>query len=74
MKCCNYLLAVNMVAVACRDCGVCVWLEKWKDVGMAIYKSIVVSFLPCLVVFLGFHPYIFFHFLQMFFGDFVLLE
>ena len=27
-----------------------------KDVGTAIRKSIVVSFLPCLVTFLGFYP------------------
>ena len=31
-----------------------------KDTGMTIYKSIVVSFLPCLVAFLAFHPYMFF--------------
>ena len=28
-----------------------------KDIGMTIRKSIVVLFLPCLVAFLGFHPY-----------------
>ena len=28
-----------------------------KDVRTAIRKSIVVSFLPCLIAFLGFHPY-----------------
>ena len=33
-----------------------------KDVGTAIRKSIVVSFLPCLVAFLGFHPYMVPHF------------
>ena len=33
-----------------------------KDVGMAICKSIVVVFLPCLVAFLGFHPYMLLHF------------
>ena len=32
-----------------------VWLAI--DVGTAIRKSIVVLFLPCLVAFLGFHPY-----------------
>ena len=38
-----------------------------KDVGTAIRKSIVVSFLPCLVAFLGFHPYMVPHFFKMFF-------
>ena len=33
-----------------------------KDVGTVIRKSIVVSFLPCLVVFFGFHPYMVLHF------------
>ena len=36
-----------------------------KDIGMTIRKGIVVSFLPCLVAFWGFHPYMFFH--KMFF-------
>ena len=31
-----------------------------KDIGMTIRKGIVVSFLPCLVAFWGFHPYMFF--------------
>ena len=32
---------------------------------MTIRKGIVVSFLPCLVAFWGFHPYnMFFHFLK----------
>ena len=38
-----------------------------EDIGMTIYKGIVVSFLPCLVAFWGFHPYMFFHFLKCFF-------
>ena len=38
-----------------------------KDIGMTIHKGIVVSFLPCLVAFWGFHPYMFFHFLECFF-------
>ena len=33
-----------------------------KDIGMTIRKGIVVPFLPCLVAFWGFHPYMFFHF------------
>ena len=37
-----------------------------KDIGMTI--RIVVSFLPCLVAFWGFHPYMFFRFLKCFFG------
>ena len=32
-----------------------------KDIGMTIRKGIVVPFLPCLVAFWGFHPYIFFY-------------
>ena len=38
--------------------------ELWCTyVGTAIGKSIVVSFLPCLIAFLGFHPYMLLHFL-----------
>ena len=33
-----------------------------KGIGMTIRKGIVVPFLPCLVAFWGFHPYMFFHF------------
>ena len=39
------------------DCGVCVVGKMAKHVGMAILKSVMVSFLPCLVTFWGFHPY-----------------
>ena len=38
-----------------------------KDIGMTIRKGIVVPFLPCLVAFWGFHPYMFFHFFLCFF-------
>ena len=38
-----------------------------KDIGMTIRKGIVVLFLPCLVAFWGFHPYMFFHFFKCFF-------
>ena len=31
-----------------------------KDIGMTICKGMVVSFLPCLVDFWEFHPYMFF--------------
>ena len=41
-----------------------------KDIGMTIRKGIVVSFLPCLVAFWGFHSYMFFHFLKHFFATF----
>ena len=44
----------------------CGW-KNGKDVGTTIRKSIVVSFLPCLVAFLGFHPYMVPHFLKCFF-------
>ena len=53
--------------------GVCVCVcvcevgKMAKDIGMTIRKGIVVSFLPCLVAFWGFHPYMFFHFVKMFF-------
>ena len=43
-------------------CGVCVVGKLAKDVWTAIHESIVLSFLPCLVAFLGFHPYMVFHF------------
>ena len=47
---------------------VCVEVGKMaKDIGMTIRKGIVVSFLPCLVAFWGFHPYMFFHFFKCFF-------
>ena len=69
VKCCNcyILLAANMAGVACqglvcmRVC-VCEVGKMAKDIGMTIRKGIVVSFLPCLVAFWGFHPYIFLHF------------
>ena len=38
-----------------------------KDVGTTIRKCIVVSFLPCLVSFLGFHSYMVPHFFKVFF-------
>ena len=38
-----------------------------KDIGMTIRKGIVVPFLPCLIAFWGFHPYMFFHFFKCFF-------
>ena len=44
-----------------------------KDIGMTIRKGIVVPFLPCLVAFWGFHPYMFFHFLKCFFVTYILL-
>ena len=50
-----------------RDWSVCVCVcvevgKMAKDIGMTIRKGIVVPFLPCLVAFWGFHPYMFFHF------------
>ena len=68
VKCCNchILLAVDMAGVACQGLVcvcvcvcVCVVEKMAKD---KICKGIVVSFLPCLVAFWGFHPYMFFHF------------
>ena len=53
---------------ACVCVCVCVEVGKMaKDIGMTIRKGIVVPFLPCLVAFWGFHPYMFFHFLKCFF-------
>ena len=48
---------------------VCVEIGKMaKDIGMTIRKGIVVPFLPCLVAFWGFHPYIYvLSFFKMFF-------
>ena len=43
-----------------------------KDIEMGVRKGTVVphhSFLPCLVTFWGFHPYMSFHFFEMFFRD-----
>ena len=61
-----------------RHVGGCAWcMCGWKmakDVGMAIRKSIVVLFLPCLVAFLGFHPYMVLHFLKAFFVTCNLVE
>ena len=53
---------------------VCAVGKMAKDIGMTIRKSIVVSFLPCSVAFLEFHPYTFFQcffcylFLLLFWG------
>ena len=69
----HILLAVDMAGVAwqglvCVRVCVCVEVGKMaKDIEMTIRKSIVVPFLPCLVAFWGFHPYMFFHFSKMFF-------
>ena len=38
---------------------VCVVGKMAKDIRMTICKGIVVSFLPCLIAFWGFHPYTF---------------
>ena len=69
----HILLAVDMAGVAfqglvCVRVCVCVEVGKMaKDIGMTIRKGIVVPFLPCLVAFWGFHPYMFFHFFKCFF-------
>ena len=72
VKCCNcHFISAGDVAgvsgVACRGLVcvcVCMCVEMAKDIGMTIRKSIVVLFLPCLVAFLAFHPYMFFHFFK----------
>ena len=72
VKCCNChehsigcgygwccMAGIGLCACVC----VCVEVGKMaKDIGMTIRKGIVVPFLPCLVAFWGFHPYMFFHF------------
>ena len=40
-----------------------------KDIGMTIRKGIVVSFLPCLVAFWGFHLFFFNVFFCVFCGE-----
>ena len=58
--CCG-MAGIGLCACVC----VCVEVGKMaKDIGMTIRKGIVVPFLPCLVAFWGFHPYMFF---KMFF-------
>ena len=47
-------------------------LKNAKDIGMTIRKGIVVSFLPCLVAFWGFHPYMCFHFFKCSFVTFAI--
>ena len=66
MKCCNHLFAVDMAGAACKRYSMCAVRKLAKDVGTAIRKSIVVSFLPCLVTFLRFHPYMLLHFVNAF--------
>ena len=46
---------------------VCAVGKMAKDIGMTISKSIVVSFLPCLVAFFGIPSLMFFHFFKMLF-------
>ena len=55
----------------CVHVCMCAVRKMAKDIGMTIRKSIVVSFLPCLVAFLAFHPYSFF---KMFFCYLFLLH
>ena len=65
--CCN-VKCCNCHGIVCTYgwCGMpgiawCVCMCAIGKMGMTILKSIVVPFLPCLVAFLAFHPYIFFH-------------
>ena len=47
-----------MCVCVCVHVCVCKVGKMAKDIGMTIRKGIVVSFLPCLVAFWGFHPYV----------------
>ena len=75
VKCCNcHFISAGDMAAWCGKPGinkllvcVCAVGKIAEDIGMTIRKSIVVSFLSCLVAFLAFHPYMFFHFLNCFF-------
>ena len=67
LPCTFYWLWIWLVWHA-RDWSVCVCVcvcvevgKMAKDIEMTIRKGIVVPFLPCLVAFWGFHPYMFFH-------------
>ena len=76
-KCCNcHAHSIGCGYGWCGMAGIglcacaCVGVEVGKmakDIGMTIRKGIVVPFLPCLVAFWGFHPYMFFHFFKCFF-------
>ena len=81
VKCCNChahsigcgygwcgMAGIGLCACVCVEVG-----KMAKDIGMTIRKGIVVPFLPCLVAFWGFHPYMFFHFFKCFFGYLFLL-
>ena len=73
VKCCNchaHSIGCGYGWCGMAGIGLCVCVEVGKmakDIGMTIRKGIVVPFLPCLVAFWGFHPYMFFHFLKCFF-------
>ena len=71
VKCCNchaHSIGCGYGWCGMAGIGLCVCvLRLAKDIGMTIRKGIVVPFLPCLVAFWGFHPYMFFHFLKCFF-------
>ena len=58
-------MACRGLVCLCACVYVCAVGKMAKDIGMTIRKSIVVSFLPCSVAFLAFHPYMFFHFFKI---------
>ena len=63
LVCVRVCVCVCVCVYVCMCVCVCVEVGKMaKDIGMTIRKGIVVPFLPCLVAFWGFHPYMFFHF------------
>ena len=73
VKCCCGYGWCGMPGIGVCAC-VCEVGKMAKDIGMTIRKGIVVSFLPCLVAFWGFHPYMFFQFHPyVFFQCFLLL-
>ena len=57
----SYIGCVLWLVWHVQDCDV--WLEKCQEmcIGMVIHESTVLLLSPCLVTFLGSHPYMFIH-------------
>ena len=57
LQCCIGCGMSRIAWCTCVCVCVCAVGKMAKDIGMTIRKIIVVSFLPCLVAFLAYHPY-----------------